>query len=69
MALKYFFNDLFTAVKRSLHSCEEMSSRLSRDVFTSVKRLFEPYFQGRRIIYFTLFVVILFYVYCCNLVV
>ena len=25
--------------------------------------------QGRRIIYFTLFVVILFYVYCCNLVV
>ena len=44
MALKYLFYDLFTAVKRSLHSCEEMSSRLSRDVFTDVKRLFEPYF-------------------------
>lgn len=44
MALKYLFYDLFTAVKRSLHSCEEMSSRLSRDIFTDVKRLLVPHF-------------------------
>ena len=51
MALKYFFNDLFTAVKRHLHFREEISSLLSRDLFTAVKRLFETYFYRHQVRY------------------
>ena len=49
MRKKYGFNNLFTDVKRCLHSCQEISSQMSRDVFTDVKRSLKTHFYHYKV--------------------
>lgn len=51
MRKKYGFNNLFTDVKRYLHSCQETSSQMSRDIFTAVKRSLKTYFYHYKVCY------------------